>query len=257
MTLNNDTLLDGIPKSLRTELLKAYNQIIKNFIERRWEPSELNGGKLCEVVYTILKGYTEGSYPDKSSKPQNMVDACKALEQTSTTLPRSVRIQIPRMLISLYEIRNNRGVGHTGGDVDPNYMDATCVVSMSKWIMADLVRLYHNVSTEEATIAVNSIVERIIPLVWEINGKKRILEPGLSMKDKTLLLLYHSTTPLTENQLVDWIEHSNASTYRRDILRKAHKEKLLEYDSENRIVHISPKGREHVEENILTSYTSC
>ena len=61
------SILAGIPEPLRNELTKALNEILRNFRERRWEPSELNGGKLCEVVYTILRGHIDGKFPAKAS----------------------------------------------------------------------------------------------------------------------------------------------------------------------------------------------
>ena len=64
---------------------------------------------------------------------------------------RSPRIQIPRMIAALYEIRNHRGVGHAGGDVNPNQMDATAVLYISKWLMAELVRILHGLTTDEAS----------------------------------------------------------------------------------------------------------
>ena len=72
--------LQNIPDGLREPLLAAFNEIVGNFREGRWEPSELNGGKLCEVVYTIVRGFVDGTFPAKPSKPKNMVDACKTLE---------------------------------------------------------------------------------------------------------------------------------------------------------------------------------
>src|SRR5687768_6834774 len=134
--LNPAEVFSGIPSSLRAELLEAYNNILRNYLQQHWEASELNGGKLCEIAYTIIRGYVDGNFPSCSAKPPNMVDACRALEQAPPTFPRSVRIQIPRMIIALYEIRNNRGVGHVGGDVNPSHMDATAVLYMSKWMMA-------------------------------------------------------------------------------------------------------------------------
>lgn len=249
-----ENLLEAIPEGLRGELLSAYGKILRNFRERRWEPAELNGGKLCEVVYTILRGHVDGKFPSKSTKPKNMVEACRALEQApATSFPRSVRIQIPRMLVALYEIRNNRGVGHVGGDVDPNHMDATCVLAMAKWTLSELVRIFHNVPTEKAAAAVDGIVERTLPIVWEVAGKLRVLEPQMSMKNKALVLLYHCTTPVSEADLVVWVEHSNVSVFRRDVLRPAHKQKLLEYDDVARTVQVSPRGIEYVETSILQS----
>jgi hypothetical protein len=115
----------------------------------------------------------DGKMRAKPKKPQNMLDACKDLEKAPATVPRAVKIQIPRMLIALYEVRNNRDVGHAGGDVDPNHMDARVVVEMSKWIMADLVRVFHGLTTEEATRIVDTLVERTVPTVWEVGGRRR------------------------------------------------------------------------------------
>ena len=62
-------------------MLAAFNEIERNYRERRWEPSELNGGKLCEIVHTILRGFVDGKYPAHSVKPINMVDACRVFEK--------------------------------------------------------------------------------------------------------------------------------------------------------------------------------
>lgn len=243
--------LGQLPSSLRGELLQAFDNIVTNFKEGRWEPSELNGGKLCEVVYSILEGYIADAYPQKSSKPSNMLDACRSLEETPTTFPRSVRIQIPRMLIVLYEVRNNRGVGHVGGEVDPNHMDATVVLYCSKWIMAELVRLFHNVDTEEATVIVEALTEREIPIIWSVNGKKRVLKSNLTMKEKTLLLLFSENKKVAENDLASWVEHTNISIYRRDVLVQGHKNRLWEYDKVGKSITLSPLGIEYIESNLL------
>jgi hypothetical protein len=113
LTVVPQNALAGIPEGLRSPLLDEFNKLARHYRESRWEPAELNGGKLCEIAYTILKGHVDGAFPTTPSKPKNILDACKALEN-AVGFPRSVRIQIPRMLIGLYEIRNNRNVGHVG-----------------------------------------------------------------------------------------------------------------------------------------------
>ena len=62
----------------------------------------------------------------------------------------------------------------------------------------------------------------------------------MSMKDKALVSLYHCVAPVSEGELVDWVEHSNVSVFRRDVLRPAHKNKLLEYNSTTRNVRDFP-----------------
>lgn len=245
-------VLGHLPTGLRGELLHAFNDIVTNFRNGKWEPSELNGGKLCEVVYTILKGYTDGSYPANASKPRDMVTACRQLEQAASSFPRSVRIQIPRVLIALYEVRNNRGVGHVGGEVDPNHMDAALVLHNARWIMAELIRVFHSVDVATATAVVETLTEREIPLIWSINGQKRILGGNFKTKEKVLLLLYSEpSTSVSEANLVAWTEHSNAAVFRRDILVKGHKARLWEYDKKAKTISLSPLGMTEVETKLL------
>jgi hypothetical protein len=245
-------VLGQLPVGLRVELLKAFNKIVTNYREGKWEPSELNGGKFCEVVYSILKGYVDGNYPAKASKPSDMVVACRQLEQASSTYPRSVRIHIPRMLLTLYEVRNNRGVGHIGGEVDPNHMDSAMVFYSSRWVMAELVRIFHNVDVVVATSAVEALTEREIPLIWKVDGKKRILSGKFTMKEKVLLMLYSEPAAVSESDLIAWTEHSNPAIFRRDILVKAHKNRLWEYNKAAKTVTISPLGISAVEDKLLT-----
>jgi hypothetical protein len=247
-------VLNGLPKRLRDELLKTYQDIAKNFAEHRWEPSELNGGKFCEVVYSIVQGALTGSFPAKASKPKNMVDACQGLQKLtphSRVGDRSLRILIPRMLPVLYEIRNNRGVGHVGGDVDPNFMDASAVYGMASWLLAELVRIFHGATTEEAQETVDALVERKTPLIWEVEDVKRVLNPKMKVKDQTLLLLHQRTAWVNESDLLKWTEYSNPSVYRKEVLGALHKSRLIEFDKMKSRARISPLSSKRVEEQII------
>src|SRR5689334_22030331 len=130
-------VLADIPDGLRTPLLEEYQSIVRNYIEQKWRPTEISGGWFCEIVYTIIAGYG-GTYAAKPEKPRDFLTACRALEG-NTKAPRGFQILIPRMLPPLYEVRNNRGVGHAGGDVDSNHMDSTAVLYMTSWVMGELV----------------------------------------------------------------------------------------------------------------------
>jgi hypothetical protein len=144
VTIDPSKFLAAIPTGLRDPLLETYREIASNFAEHRWSPSELEGGKFCEVVYWICHGFITGTYVASPTKPGNMKANAAALERNSDTGKpgdHSLRILIPRMLPALYDIRNNRGVGHVGGDVDPNFMDASAVYGMASWILAELVRV--------------------------------------------------------------------------------------------------------------------
>lgn len=253
-------IFGGLPAGLRDPLLKHYREIGANFVERRWEPSELNGGKFCETVYSIIDGVIAGQFPTKPSKPKDMVKACRLLEglpaDHSRIGDRSLRILIPRVLLPLYEIRNNRGVGHIGGDVDPNFLDATAVYGMASWVLAELVRIFHNVTTEEAQEAVNALVERKMPLIWEIGDVRRVQAPQMPKDDQALLLLHARPAWISEKELASWVEYSSVSMFRTRILEPLHKVRLIEYDHANRRAHISPLGSRRVEDELLRGRSS-
>jgi hypothetical protein len=241
--------LEGIPAALRQPLLDSYNQIVRNYRERRWEPSELNGGKLCEVCYCILKGHVSGVFPAKPSKPSNMVDACNSLAKAGE-FPRSIKIQIPRILIALYELRNNRNVGHVGADVDPNHMDATVVLSMSKWVMAELVRVFHETTTEDATDVVDAISDRTLPLLWKVGDRTRVLGAHLGAKEKMLALLFGSPSAMSVRIIAESIEYKNLTQFRDAVLKPAHKADLIHFNMKSDTVELSPIGARFVETNI-------
>jgi hypothetical protein len=155
------------------------------------------------------------------------------------------------MLVALYEIRNNRGVGHVGGDVNPNHMDAVAVLYASKWIVAELIRVFHDLSVSDATAVVDSLMDRELTVIWEVGLNRRVLLKNLTLKQQMLLLLYGSPKPVPETSLLSWLEKSKvASTFRRDVLRPAHKERLVEYDEMTRTVQLSPVGIAYVEDNL-------
>jgi hypothetical protein len=238
--LARDQLLAAVPSGLRKPLFSEFNSIIQNYLECRWAPSELSGGLFCEIVFTILKGHAAGSYANKPSKPRDFLAACRALEQ-NTNVPRSFRILIPRMLPALYEVRNNRGVGHTGGDVNPNFMDSTLVVGMAKWIVAELIRVFHNVSISEAQSSVDSLAEITVPLVWSEGDIKRVLNPKLKLKDQILMLVGSTAGKTLYADLERWIEPTTKKYLLRST-RELHDARFVEFRETEGSVQMLPPG---------------
>ncbi|MGE0115240.1 MAG: hypothetical protein AB7T07_10210 [Steroidobacteraceae bacterium] len=238
--VTRNTALSGIPVGLRTPLLAEFSAIISNFTERRWASAELSGGRFCEIVYTILDGHARSSYAASPMKPSNFVDACRRLEG-NTGVPRSFQILIPRLLPALYEIRNNRNVGHVGGDVSPDFMDSSAVVSMSSWILAELVRVLHAVSTDEAQAVVTELAERRLPLVWRSGEILRVLNPELPLKSQILLLLASSSTKIRADNLLKWTGYKGKPYFKR-LLRQMHEARLIEFYELAGEVELLPPG---------------
>ncbi len=253
MTSQNELIkiFDDLPQELGEALNNHFLEIILNYKENRWEPSELNGSKLAEAVFRVLEWYTneDNSYTPLGTKIHPFNDRLKHFENKSK-FPNSIRFHIPKMLAVIYSLRNDRGISHIGGDVNPNHMDSVALLYISKWIISELIRIFNTLSISDAQNIVEKIIETEIPLVWKISNKKRILNNSLSFEDKTLVLLYSEyPKSISEKDLIIWIEHSNNSIYRK-ILVKLHKDRLIEYDKTSSLVSISPKGIKYIEQNI-------
>jgi len=239
VTIELRDALSCLPVTLRNELVEEFHQIQNSYYGRKWSPTELSGGRFCEIVYSILKGHAAGTYPNQASKPGNFVDACRALEN-ETSLPRSFRILIPRLLPSLYEVRNNRGVGHVGGDVDPNFMDSSLVLATSSWVVAELIRELHSVSLEEAQQIVSRLASHKSPAVWVSSATRRLLVPDLKLNEQVLVLVGSNEEPTAFEDLMSWIENKNISYVKR-VVKNMHKSRQLEFN-EQEIIELLPPG---------------
>lgn len=256
-----DAALATVPKQFRSRVVTSYMELKKRFQEARydsaWDTSGLSAGKFCESILRTLQHHLTGTSIPFGKHIPNFADECRKL----IVLPNSaglesLRVIIPRALVFLYTLRGKRGVGHVGGDVEANEIDATVTLRTCDWIICELVRIFHGLSLEEAHGVVDALTQRILPEIWSVAGKKRVLRKGLSYKQQTLLLLYSETeSGVPSEDLFSWTDHSHAATFRRDVLAALHKERLVEYDKENELVHISPLGVRDVEDNILAKPT--
>lgn len=242
-------LLAGLPTALRDSLLDEYQGICSAYNESRWKLASLDAGRFCEAAYTIVQGVLSGTFATSPAKPANFVGACRALESMPPVQvgDRSPRILIPRILPALYEIRNNRNVGHVGGDVAANKMDATISREACAWVVAELVRIFHSASIEEAQEVVDSLVERVHPLVWQVGDLKRVLSPGMKAGDRALVLLYSTLGWVKATELQKWVRYQ--ANFRRQVLKKLFDRHLVELVDDK--VLITPLGSRYVEQKLL------
>lgn len=248
-----ETALGGIPAAFRGRLIKSYTGLKTAYLEGNYDACGLRAGKFCEIVLRWAQQELTGAHAPFGTKIANFKDDCDQLEQTQRTAGHeSIRMLIPRALSFLYTLRNKRGIGHEGGDVDANAIDAAVAARVADWCICEMIRLHYTISLEEAQSICDAIAARQLPQIWDVFGKRRVLNPSLSYSHQTLLLLYASPdSAIPMEDLVSWTEHSNAAIYRRDVLKKLHKARLVEYEKENEMVALSPTGVEKVETELL------
>lgn len=246
--------LGGVAPSLRAKLLSTYAQLKSAFVEGQFDACGLRAGKFCEIALRVLQEHLSGTHIAFGQKIQNFKLECDRIEQLPATAgPESLRLLMPRALDFLYTLRNKRGIGHVGGDVDANEIDAATCVRVADWCLSELIRVFHNLSIEEAQDLVNTIAERRLPLVWQIQGKKRVLRNHLNYKSQVLLLLYSEpATGVPLEELLLWTENPRKDNFLRTVIVPMHQERLIEFDRIANFVFISPKGSRVVEEQLLS-----
>jgi len=245
-------LKSAYPSELVDALLTAYKEIESNFSVRRWKVSELDAGHFVEASRRIIDKCLAGSYIPIGKNLPSFSDAeLKRLEQASGN--ESYRLLIPKVLKSIYNIRNKRGVGHLGV-VSPNEMDATLILYSSKWVLGEFLRLSYGEGTDPSVAqqTVDKIMERRLELIWKSGDVVRILDSEFPARDQVLVLLYDSNL-LSEETLRAAIEYKNTSAFRK-ILGRLHAERLIEFSRHGPIA-ITPKGV-IVAEKLITGFST-
>jgi hypothetical protein len=125
-------------------------------------------------------------------------------------------------------------------------MDATAVLGIANWIMAELVRVLHQLDVANAQVVVDALAERRLPIVWERNGMRRVLRTDLSLQDQILLLVSTSPVPATVDELRLWTGYQDKS-YLVRLLRRLHSDRKIEYSEDTQWVNVLPPGVAHVE----------
>ena len=162
----------------------------------------------------------------------------------------SLRIHIPRALRLVYDIRNKRDAAHLADGIDPNLQDATLVVAAVDWILAEFVRLYHNVSPDEAQRIVDSLVTRLAPVVQDFNGFLKVLKPGLGASEHMLVLLYQrGPNGATLEQLTAWARSPMRRNLRRTLQSLVEEKDFAHFDGT--IYLITRRGQKYVDERRL------
>jgi hypothetical protein len=232
------------------ELLSAYQEPKRNFFLSGLRLSAVEGGRFCEAAMRMLQQVATGRFTPLGQ----LIDSERLFQQLREiprgTQPDSIRLNIPRVLRVVYDIRNGRDTAHLGDGIDPNLQDATLVISNLDWVLAEFVRLYRDVDADEAQRIVDGLVARAVPTVQDFNGFLKVLKPGLQASPYVLLLLYESgTRGASLSEIETWVRPTMKSNLKTTLRRLVH-DKAFAHDNGSRYF-ITKLGLEEVERKNL------
>lgn len=252
-----DNALTNIKEPYRKKIRDGYLDFKKairlSSANRDYTSAGIKAGIFCEIVLRYLQDQCGLSVTSFDQQIHNFGNECRAIIESKASVVDGIKKIIPRVLVMIYSMRGNRGIGHVGGDVDANQIDSGIISKGVDWIMAEIIRVYHKIPLEDAQSLIDSMAEKSIPAIWPVNGKKRVLIKGLSAVDQTLIILYTSIdSAVLVEDLNEWIEYGSVNRFKNDIARRIHARRLAEFDVENNALIISPIGISEAEKILLS-----
>jgi hypothetical protein len=239
-------LVTALNPRLVDELLEAHEEAKRNFYLGGDRLSAVEGGRFCEAAFRLLEQITTGQFTPLGTQ-LDTTRLIRQLENVPVAAQNdSIRLHIPRALRMVYDIRNKRDTAHLADGIDPNVQDSTLVVGTIDWVLAEFIRLYHNVSADDAKRIVEDIVSRKAPVVQQFGDFLKVLRRDLSAGDFCLVLLYHcGTMGATFNDLSAWVHPRMRTNLRRTLSRLGDETAHVHFDGTR--YFITRSGQHEVE----------
>src|ERR1035437_6988498 len=239
-------LAASLPPKLVDELLEAHAETKRNLYLGGLRLSAVEGGGFCEAAFRLLEQITQGTFTPIGTQLNSEGTIQKLEKLPKGSHSDAVRIHIPRALRLVYDIRNKRDAAHLADGIDPNLQDATMVTAVLDWVLAEFIRLYHNVTADEAQQLVRQIVTRLSPVIQDFNGFPKVLKPNLAVSDHCLVIMYQrGDQGCTFAEMESWVRPSMRANLGRTLRRLHEGKDLAHFDGDR--YYITQLGQREVE----------
>ena len=180
-------------EALATSLLTEFVDLERRFVLHDWEPATLNGGQFAEVASRIVYHLDSGNL----NKRKDLNSCLTYIEVETNSNQHSFRtrreaLHFCKALRLIYKFRSQRGAIHIDPGYTANELDSTLVLSLSRWVMSDLLRIYWNGDRAVVASAIREIIRYPVPAIFEVDGHTLVLRTDCSAQEEILLLLHNA-----------------------------------------------------------------
>ena len=182
-----------LDQQLAETLIQEFVDLERRFALGDWEPATLNGGQFAEIASRIVYHVDSGNLNRRKG-----VDAClKYVEDPNSSnthaFPqRRSSLHLCRVIRTVYKFRSQRGAVHIDPDYTANELDSTLVVSLARWIMSEILRIFWTGATESVAQAIREIVRFDVPAMLVLDGRPLVLRTDCTVEEEVLLLLHNA-----------------------------------------------------------------
>ncbi len=182
--------LDG---ELAGSLIREFLDLERRFVLGDWEPATLNGGQLAEIASRIIYHIDSGNL----NRRKDVNDCLGYIEDdknsnTHAFPHRRTALHLCRVLRTIYKFRSQRGAVHIDPDYSANELDSTLIMSLSRWTVSEILRVFWTGKKVDIAQVVREIVRFEVPAILVIDKKPLVLRTDCSVEEEILLLLHNA-----------------------------------------------------------------
>jgi hypothetical protein len=240
-----------IDPSLADATVSSYVEMQQRFLAGDWQPSELDGGRLCEAIARACYQLDSGTITH-SQLPNEL---CEKIEDGPNARPHTLDIKarhhITRAIGLVYKFRSDRGSVHISPKYTADYMDSMLMVHAGKWIFAEFLRLAW--TQDKAVIAetIAQIVQLEYSLIHELEGIPLVLDESVSAPEEILLLLNHAEGhKLSRDELFELAKNNTGKSLPVAFVRLLKTNEIRRTTTPAEVA-LTPKGQKRVIEQII------
>jgi hypothetical protein len=187
LVLNISPPLDNL---LATQLVDEFVSQERRYIQRDWEPAELDGGQFCEALARVLYHQDSGNL----SLNKEFNDCVKYIEDEKlphAVQPRQTALHLIKVLRTVYKFRSQRGAVHISPSYGPNHMDARLMIESVRWAMNETLRVFwQGADRESVAKAIRELLQFDVPCVGVFEDVVVVQRTDLTADEEILVLLH-------------------------------------------------------------------
>ncbi len=176
---------------LCTQMLDEFISSERRYIQRDWEPAELDGGQFCEIAARIYYHLDSGNL-NHAKEFKDCTNYILDDRLPHKLMPRRDVIHIISVLKTIYKFRSQRGAVHISPSYTPNHMDARFVIESVRWVMNETLRIFWKEDRELVAKAIRELLQFDVPCIGSFEDIILVQRTDLSAEEEILLLLHYA-----------------------------------------------------------------
>ena len=238
-----------LDRSLATTLLTEFVDLERRFTLGDWEPATLNGGQFAEVASRIIYHIDSGTL-----NPRKSLDSClNYVEGTGNKhllTDRPSARHLCKALRLIYKFRSQRGAIHIDLSHTANELDSTLVLSLSRWVVSEILRVFWSGNRSEVAKTIRAIVRYPVPSVFESDGRSVVLRTDCTAEEEILLLLHNAGEAGLSRTEIREVTMKSASTVNKALSGLGSPTKRQVVKRNNGQYLLTPNGTKRINEEI-------